>query len=127
MTQATQKNPPPNPVSEADKDSFTVFVKSWQQRLGLNDWRIERSLRKTKNMAEVKIEHLHRLATYRIGEHFGGSPVNAKTLEATALHELLHVLLAELVNQVEYGIEGEALESAEHRVINTLEKLLLKD
>jgi hypothetical protein len=116
---------PPNPLSPEQVDAFDLYVKAWQEKLGLQDWRLERARRKSRHMAEVKIYHKARLANYMVGD-FGGAVINAESLESTALHELLHVLLAELVNQAEYGIEGEALESAEHRVIHVLEKLLLK-
>lgn len=120
----------PEPLSDDDKAAFDLFLIAWQDRLGLHDWRIRRAKKPAakSNMAEVKIFHRNRLANVYLGDTFG---VNTRptpdTIEATALHELLHVLLAELVNQTEYGIEGEALESAEHRVIHVLEKLLMKD
>jgi hypothetical protein len=117
--------PAPNPLTPEQVDAFNLYVRVWQERLGLNDWRIVHSRRKTRSMAEVTIHHKARLATYRVGD-FGAEAITPESIEATALHELLHVLLAELTNQAEYGIEGEALESAEHRVIHVLEKLLLK-
>lgn len=121
--------PPANPLSDADKEAFDLYLLAWQDRLGLQDWRVNRSKRKTAsraNMAETKVYHRNRLANIFLGTDMGGAPVTAETLESLALHELLHVFLAELVNQVEYGIEGSALDSAEHRVVHVLEKLLMK-
>lgn len=120
--------PPANPLSDSDKEAFDLYLLAWQERLGLQDWRVNRSKRKTAskaNMAETKVYHRNRLANIFLGTDMGGAPVDAHTLESLALHELLHVFLAELVNQIEYGIEGPALDSAEHRVVHVLEKLLM--
>jgi hypothetical protein len=113
-----------NLLTEEQKLAFDEAVRRWQTTLGMVDWRLERSKKATRNMAEVEIHHKDRLASYRIGD-FGAAQITSETIEATALHEVLHVMLCELVNSAEYGIEGEALESAEHRVINALEKTLL--
>ena len=119
-----------NPLSDEDKAAFDLFLIAWQDRLGLHDWRINLAKKPAKNghMAEVKVFHRNRLANVYLGATFGANTKpTPETLESTALHELLHVLLAELVNQSDYGIEGEALDSAEHRVIHVLEKLLMRD
>lgn len=71
-------------------------------------------------MAQVQILFKDRLAVYRIGT-FGNTPITEEALETTALHELLHVLCEELTASSEEGQE-----SSEHRVVNTLEKLLMR-
>lgn len=119
------KQQPQNQLTEDQCAEFDGYILAWRERLGLTDWRVERSRKRTANMAEVTIHHKDRLASYRIGA-FGGTPITSETIEATALHELLHVLLCELTNQVDYGLTGPALESAEHRVVNTLERLLME-
>lgn len=101
---------------------FDRYVAKWQKILNLSDWRIERAgQRAKKNMAEVIFDNGARLASYRIGLTFGPTEATLAALEATALHELLHVLLHDLIEA-----EPAALEGAEHRVINVLEKLLIK-
>lgn len=120
--------PPVTRLSEADKAEFDRQLAVWQARLGLNDWRIGRALQPSSkpNMAQVKLYHPNRMASVFLGEDFGpNTPITPASIEYAALHELLHVLLGELTNQVEYGIEGAARDSAEHRVIHTLEKLLM--
>lgn len=115
----------PNLLSPEQQQLFDAYIKKWQVLLGLTDWRIERSSRKTKNMAEVKISHPDRLATYRVGD-FGSTPITAESIESTAIHECLHILECELVNQEAYGLtDPDVIYSAEHRVVNVLEKLLL--
>ena len=116
--------PAPNLLTADQHEAFDLYVKEWQERLGLLDWRIERTRKKTKNMAEVVMDHKSRMANYRVGD-FGATPVSPESIESTVVHELLHVLLYELVNQIEIGLTDVALESAEHRVVHVLEKLLL--
>ncbi len=122
------KKPPRNPVTADDREAFKTYLLLWQDRLGLQGWRVHLQSKPSPagTMANVESHHKARLANVKLGTDFGGTPVTAESLEGTALHELLHVLLYELCNQVEIGLEGEALDSAEHRVIHVLERLLLK-
>lgn len=111
-----------NELTAAHCAAFDGYIVKWQKILNLCDWRIERcSKRSAKNMAEVSFDPCARLAVYRIGRSFGAAPVTPATLEETALHELLHVAFYDLLNA-----ESSTLEGAEHRVINMLEKLLIK-
>ncbi len=114
---------PPNLLTAEQHAEFDREVVRWQRVLGLNDWRVERGRKPSRNMAEVSINYVARLATYRVGD-FGAAAITSATISSTALHEVSHVLLAELKRAAEFGIEGDALDSAEHRVIHTLEKLL---
>lgn len=123
------KKPPLSPLSNEDKAYFDERVKYWQDKLGLNDWRIERSKRKkTKAMAEVFERDVHhRLATYGIGDDFGSTPVTKESLDSAALHEVGHVFLTGLIqasiDQQEFNNETLA---EEHRIIHILERLLIK-
>lgn len=118
--------PAPNLLTPDQHAEFDRSVVKWQGLLGLNDWRIERSKKKTRNMSEIQLFHPNRLAMYRVGD-WGATPITSATIEATALHECCHVLLGELKHSAHYGIEGEALDSAEHRIVHVLEKLLLRE
>lgn len=117
-----------NPVSPDDAKVFDAFVLKWQGRLNLTDWRIERGRKPAKGaMASVEFDPPARLATYKLGD-FGAEQINAQSLEKTAVHELLHVFLHDLIATAQdRGASPEALEGAEHRVINVLEKLLTED
>jgi hypothetical protein len=114
-----------NPVSPEDAKVFDGFVLKWQARLNLGDWRIERGIKPAKGaMASVDFDEPARLATYRLGD-FGAEPINAGSLEKTAIHELLHVFLHDLIAAAQdRSTTPEALEAAEHRVVNVLERLL---
>ena len=114
----------PSLTPEQDAE-FDRQVKVWQTKLNLQDWRIERASRPAvAAMATVKVNYGARLASYRTGP--GWPTATKQDIEATVVHELLHVLLAELTHLTASEASADVLESAEHRVVNTLEKLLMK-
>ena len=104
---------------------FDQCMARWQQVLHLGDWRIERGQRSAKNaMASVEFNVPAKLAIYRLGD-FGAEPITEQSLDNTALHESLHILLHDLITVAQYrSAEPEQLEAAEHRVINILERAL---
>jgi hypothetical protein len=107
---------------------FAQSVKKWQQVLSLGDWRIEKGIKPAKNaMASVEFNEAARLATYRLGD-FGAEKITSESLDQTALHELLHVFLHDLMTVAQDPKSSQdEIEMQEHRVINLLEKLLSKD
>jgi hypothetical protein len=126
---ATKK--PANPVKQADSDAFDLYLLKWQDRLNLNDWRIERSPKPARtSLAEVSSMDLKaRLAIYKIGADFGDTkPVTSQSLEEIACHEVLHVLLYELIAFARDPKSQDVdVDSAEHRVIHTLVRLLVPE
>ena len=111
-----------------DARFFALCVKKWQEILNLNDWRIEKGLKPAKQaMASVEFNEAARLATYRLGD-FGAEQIDHQSLNSTALHEVLHVFLHDLMAAAQDPKSSvEEIEKQEHRVINLLEQLLLKD
>jgi hypothetical protein len=109
-------------------EQFDDFVKQWQDSLGLHRWRIERGQKQAKDaMASVEFNDDAKLATYRLGD-FGATPINNKSLSQTALHEVLHVFLHELIAIAQdRGATPEQLDAAEHGVINVLESVLFRE
>ena len=107
---------------------FAKSVKKWQQVLSLGYWRIERGSKPAKAaMASVEFNSAARLATYRLGD-FGAEKITPESLDQTALHELLHVFLHDLMTVAQDPKSSQdEVEMQEHRVINLLEKLLSKD
>jgi len=64
-----------------------------------------------------------RQARIELGRDWKSSPVNAGTLEQTAVHELLHVVLYELIETArDPHADANHLASVEHAVVNALEK-----
>jgi hypothetical protein len=111
-----------------DAIHFAENVRKWQQVLSLGDWRIEKGSKPAKQaMASVEFTPNARLAVYRLGD-FGAEKITPESIDKTALHELLHIFLHDLmvVAQDPKSSQDE-IEMQEHRVINLLEKLLFKD
>ena len=116
------KRQPLSPELEAEFDRLMV---AWQARLNLQDWRIERIPGRAPGaLASVSPEFAARLAAYRTG--LGWQNPTLADVEAIVVHELLHVALAELLHLTTSKADADVLESAEHRVINTLVKLLVR-
>jgi hypothetical protein len=114
-----------NKPNEQQAKEFDGFIRHWQRVLNLQDWRIERGSRPVRGaMASVECDAPPRLAIYRLGD-FGNEQINARSLSQTALHETLHVFLHELISVAQDNkATPEQLESAEHRVINVLERVI---
>jgi hypothetical protein len=117
-----------NIPNQQDVELFSQSVKKWQQVLSLGDWRIEKGMKPAKQaMASVEFNQTARLATYRLGD-FGAEKITPESLDKTALHELLHVFLHDLMcTATDPKSSDEEIEMQEHRVINLLENLLSKD
>jgi len=118
----------PNIPTPQDAELFAQSIKKWQQILSLGDWRIEKGSKPAKGaMASVEFNDTARLATYRLGD-FGSEKITPNSLDQTALHELLHVFLHDLMTVAQDPKSStEEVEMQEHRVINLLENLLTKD
>ena len=118
----------PNIPTPDDVKLFAQSVRKWQQILSLCDWRIEKGSKPAKAaMASVEFNTPARLATYRLGD-FGAEKITPESLDQTALHELLHVFLHDLMTVAQDPKSSQdEVEMQEHRVINLLEKLLSKD
>ena len=115
------------PTTE-DAKLFAQSVKKWQQVLSLGDWRIEQGTKPAKAaMASVEFTAAARLAVYRLGD-FGAEKITPESIDRTALHELLHIFLHDLMSvATDPKSSDEDIEMQEHRVINLLENLLTKD
>ena len=115
----------PNKPNEQQAKQFDEFVRHWQQLLNLQDWRIEKGIKPARGaMASVECDSPARLAIYRLGD-FGAEAITDSSLSHTALHEVLHIFLYELIAAAQdQKTTPEQLESAEHRVINVLERVL---
>jgi hypothetical protein len=118
----------PNIPTQQDAEFFAKSVRKWQQVLSLGDWRIEKGIKPAKQaMASVEFNESARLAVYRLGD-FGAEKITPESLDKTALHELLHIFLHDLMMvATDPKSSDEDIEMQEHRVINLLENLLTKD
>jgi len=122
----------PKPVVNAltpdDEEAFWSALGRWQGELSLTDWRITRSPTPSAHMAEMhRWDWKQRQVSCRLGLNWKSSPITQTTIEQTAVHELLHVLLYPLIETVRGNASPDDIASAEHAVINTLERLLVPD
>jgi hypothetical protein len=115
-----------NEVTPEQAEKFAGYIDKWQAALNLLDWRVIRMGRAKGVMAEVSISTADKMAQYRLGKHFGTEAVDDYTLESTAVHELLHVLLSEYREIAVSKPSDEIMDGAEHRVVHTLERLLVR-
>jgi len=118
----------PNIPTPEHAELFAQSVRKWQQVLSLGDWRIEKGIKPAKAaMASVEFTPNARLAVYRLGD-FGAEKITPESIDRTALHELLHIFLHDLMCvATDPKSSDEEIEMQEHRVINLLENLLSKD
>jgi hypothetical protein len=118
----------PNIPTPEQAELFAQSVRKWQQVLSLGDWRIEKGMKPAKAaMASVEFTPAARLAVYRLGD-FGAEKITPDSLDRTALHELLHIFLHDLLCvATDPKSSDEEIEMQEHRCINLLEHLLTKD
>mgnify|MGYP003640503411 FL=1 len=118
----------PNIPTPQDVALFAKSVQKWQQVLSLGDWRIEKGIKPAKAaMASVEFNDIARLATYRLGD-FGAEKITPDSLDKTALHELLHVFLHDLITVAQDPKSSQdEVDTQEHRVVNLLENLLTRD
>lgn len=114
-------------LSEEGREKYKQSLDKWQKKLGLVDWRFNlREQKAPSAMADVNPNYQARLANFRLGD-WKASPQTDLEIEKTACHEVLHVFLAELIELVQAESKQNCIDSAEHRVINVLESLLVSN
>lgn len=126
------KDPPNIPLTDAHRAKFVECVQKWQLAFNMGDWRINLSPRRAKAsvLAEVaKCSLPDRLATIRLSAEWPAHhPPTDELLDRVALHELGHVFLEEVLSVAAVpNVSHEDRMAAEHRVINTLVRLLTGD
>jgi hypothetical protein len=118
-----RRAPAKNPVTLPAREAFMLYMRHWQEHLGLIDWRISLATKPAKkaNMAEVHRDYKARLATVFLGEDFGPVSVDDESLAEIALHEVLHILMFELLEvRRDDEVPEDVVDSVEHRVIHVL-------
>lgn len=113
-----------NPITSGQVAQFATWVKTYQQALNLNDWRIIVSAKRAKGpvLAEVvQCDVEARLATIQVGQSWYGEPMDPDPVPGLALHEVCHILCREMCDTyADPRATPEQRMSAEHRVVNTI-------
>lgn len=112
------------PLTPEHREAFESSLEYWQGELNLRDWRVNLSKKPTgrKVLACVEIDWEAAICKVMLPKVWP-IEVTPAELDSTALHELLHVMLAPLL-QASRARDDEATATIEHRVIQVLERLL---
>ncbi len=107
--------------------TFGKYLEEWQTALNLLDWRVEhgKQAADTGAMAQVSISIEDRLAVWFLGKSFGPTEVTEEAIERTAIHEMLHVRLAEF-KEACVARDAQRIEQIEHGLITVFERLLYR-
>lgn len=115
-------------TTKKDYALFKGYCDVWLKKLGLNRWAVYYYHEEIEEAYAQTVWNINGMcASIRLSTHWDeGRELNNKTLEQLALHEVLHVLLAELINHAEdrYTKDGD-IQAAEHAIIRQLENTLL--
>ena len=113
-------------TTRAEERYFEARVKHWQNVLSLGDWRIDAYREKlVDRSAECQQYDEAQGAHIRINTELAHKP-NRDWLDQVALHEVCHLLLAEMKRQIYSRVVTDNMANiAEHAVIRRLENALL--
>lgn len=110
-------------------DKFKTYVYEWQRELGLDDWVIYVLHAKVQDaFADTRWDVEGMVATMRLSTSWEDRPITDKELRLCALHEILHVMTAPLVNEgaARYADEY-TLRAAEHSIVRRISHYIMRE
>lgn len=115
-------------TTKADFKTFISRVSYWASKLGVTNYEfyfVHRDLTDTDydgSVATVQMNYLSKSAIFTLNAQWTES-CNSKSLDRTAYHEVLHLLLYHLtyLASCRYGVTRNSLDEAEHSIIRSLE------
>lgn len=113
-------------LTQEQRDHFEASLKKWQEKLNLRDWGVTLAKQRASSdaYADVVADVQNRAATIRLGSSWNDP--SDREIEAVAVHEMLHIFLAELIDFAKQpGLSVESITSIEHRAIKVIETLLV--
>ena len=114
-------------TTASDFRLFKLEAMKWRDRFGLTDWRIffhhEDDDGSDAAFAWMQCDYGARSANIGLSRDWVGNEVTDDGVRRVAFHEIMHLLLADLVilGQERWSVEG-VYSSAEHSVIRRLEE-----
>lgn len=120
------KSKPKYTVTENHFKKFKFYINTWKKNLGLLSWCISVKQGDTANIAETHFDEdiSGKICTVIIPKYWSIEPTD-KNLESVSIHELLHVLLYDLVLYARsHPLDQIGIMEKEHEVVNTLESIL---
>lgn len=115
-----------NKTTKQDYKYFKSRVLHWQKELGQVDWAIHFKHEKLNGMfAETRMANDSHVAVVSLSSNWEDDVVSDEQLNRTAFHEVLHVVMSDLVSEAKarYAVEYD-IDRAEHAVIRILENLV---
>lgn len=115
-------------TTRKDFEEFKRNCLKWQNKLGITNWSIYFEHCPAKGTyAKTHWNTVQMAATIQFATYWDSTrPKNSYEIDKLALHEVVHVLLAPLVSEAEYRYTSlDAIESAEHSIVRSLENLIL--
>lgn len=101
---------------------FEAHVREWMRLFGLGDWTVTFEYMKSRDhRAEVSYNHVSRQAVFGLSR----VRVPSRDLWLSALHEVCHVLFADLSGMAEESRNTEVVLREEHRMIARIENFVL--
>ena len=114
-----KSRPKPAPTQLETYQKYCIY---WQSLFGMTDWTFTFESKPLGNLvAEVSYNTTSRLATLRISSRMKRTQDEIKF---DALHEVMHVLLADLTSYGEAMFQGDVVIREEHRIIARIEHLM---
>ena len=111
-------------MNKKELDIFKNEVRKWATNLGLKDWGIsvEMDELESDRVAECQYENHNRYAIITIDSAI--EKPSRKSLELTAIHETLELVMADIREALCAFYNAEMVDKQVHRVIRTLENAL---
>ena len=111
-----------HPITPTHRKKFAAYLRKWQARLGMQNWRIHLSRYHTRAAADTETFFEDKMASIRLGRDWGSMEPTDHMLSSVALHELMHVRFEAF--HAAYRIKDpdkrwSAIMAAEHDIINT--------
>jgi hypothetical protein len=121
--------PSKNLTTKKDYRLFRKEVLKWQAKLGLADWRLDFFHQDSDNDDKTRGWFCHRgsfVANIGLSKNWGEDEITNEKIKETALHEILHTLLGEIMWLAENRNTPQGLgDIEEHRIIRRLESAFL--
>ncbi len=124
-------NLPKQTTSKADFKYYKTRVAYWMKKLDLGRWDIEVVQDHVKLNGSLlrgfcSYDISARNAVIGLGEDWGGDKINHKALNSTALHEVLELALAELMQQIySRSVDENQVTADKHSLIHEIMHVLL--
>lgn len=116
-----------NTTTAKDFALFTKYVKHYQELLGLKEWRIDIMHQDCSDPDTVSrawfMSKDEFISLINLSKHWSGDEITNSRIKEAACHEVLHVLLADIIRFAGLRfLPNGIIDEEEHRIIRRLER-----